>query len=170
MPIADVFKEPKSVFGIVGMYTYGILKLDKLNDITLSQVGLVKSTPGLLVKVVFDGLFILVYLLLLAALFIALFVRGVRIWLYIMLSPAFGLMYFFHQSKGAGDMGEFGILEFVKLALVPIYVGTALSFGMLFLIIVGKQMQFSTSDCSNSRSFMCCSKTATDIPTCTITA
>jgi hypothetical protein len=38
------------------------------------------------------------------ALLLALFVRGVRLWVYMMLSPAFGLLYFF--GKGSEGFGE----------------------------------------------------------------
>lgn len=47
-----------------------------------------------------------------------------------MLSPAFGLLYFFDKTKdGMGESGKsFNVKEFLSLALVPVYVSAALSF------------------------------------------
>jgi len=57
-----------------------------------------------------------------------------------MFSPAFGLLYFFEKGKeGVGDGdAKFSITEFISLALVPVYVSAALSFGLVFLFVAGQ--------------------------------
>jgi hypothetical protein len=88
----------------MSIYSYGILKIDELDTINEANLQSVKSIADLIFKIAFDILFIAVYLLLMIALLLALFVRGVRLWVYMMLSPAFGLLYFFDmQSSGAGE-------------------------------------------------------------------
>lgn len=49
-------------------------------------------------------------------------------------SPVFWLLYFFWKEKD-GIGGKFSITEFLSLALVPVYVAWALSFGLLFIFV-----------------------------------
>lgn len=83
-----------SIFGIISVYTYGILKVQELDTITGTDLESVDKVADLIFKIMFDLLFIVIYMILMVALFLALFVRGVRLWVYMMLSPAFGLLYF----------------------------------------------------------------------------
>jgi len=54
-----------------------------------------------------------------------------------MLSPALGLLYFFGKAKDGvgGEQTKFGVKDFIGLALVPVYVSAALSFGLIFLFV-----------------------------------
>jgi len=129
-----------SVFGIISIYSYWILKVDQLDTISATDLASVKTIADLIFKIVFDVLFIIVYLLLMVALLLALFVRWVRLWIYMMLSPAFWLLYFFWKgSEWMWETGEkFNIKEFIALALVPVYVSAALAFGLVFILVAGK--------------------------------
>lgn len=127
-----------SVFWIINIYTYGILQIDKLDTISTENITwAIKDVSDLLFKIIFDALFVIVYLLLMVALFLALFARIVRLWIYMMLSPAFWLLYFF-WSDGVGDgSNKFSVKEFIALALVPVYVSAALAFGLVFILVAG---------------------------------
>lgn len=87
------------MFGIISVYTYGILRVQELTKVSIGDVGAYKEVLDLVLKIVFDVLFIAVYLLLMIALLLALFTRGIKLWIFIMLSPIFGLMYFFGKTK-----------------------------------------------------------------------
>ena len=132
-----------SVFGVISVYTYGILKVQDFDTTSWIDLQTIKTIADLIFKIFFDILFILVYMLLMVALFLALFVRWIRLWIYMMLSPAFGLLYFFGKSgDGFGKSGEkFNIKEFIALALVPVYVSAALSFGLVFILVASKGIQ-----------------------------
>ena len=164
--IKDLIQKPESVFNIISIYTYGILRLDQLNKATLDSIKWVKTLGGLAVKVVFDMVFILVYAILMLAIFIALFMRGVWIWMYMMLSPLFGLMYFFDKHEWVGEFGHFNIKEFIKLAMVPVYVGWALSFGILFIFVTSKGFEIGDGKGTGWDKLIKCEWTP---PTCTIT-
>lgn len=136
-----------SVFGIISIYSYGILKIHDLDSLTWKDLETVETIADLVFKIVFDILFIAVYLLLMIALLLALFVRGVRLWIYMMLSPVFGLLYFFWKwSEWVGDIWDkFNIKEFIALALVPVYVSAALAFGLVFILVASEGIKETNS-------------------------
>lgn len=136
-----------SVFGIISIYSYGILKIHDLDSLTWKDLETVETIADLVFKIVFDILFIAVYLLLMIALLLALFVRWVRLWIYMMLSPVFGLLYFFWKwSEWVGEIWDkFNIKEFIALALVPVYVSAALAFGLVFILVAGEGIKETNS-------------------------
>ncbi|MDD2871392.1 MAG: hypothetical protein PHS49_05355 [Candidatus Gracilibacteria bacterium] len=136
-----------SIFGIIAMYNYGVLGLERTDGIDQIDMNLVQNFGDLVVKIVFDLLFVFVYSILMIAIGVVLMVRGIYIWIYIMISPVFGLMYFFDKKDGGGDgfFAKFNVKEFIALAMVPVYTMLALSFGLLFLFIVGTGMTTSST-------------------------
>ena len=126
-----------SVFGVLGLYTYGIMQIQYLDTESWWMFWkAVWDITDMTLKLIFDALFIIVYLVLMIALFLALLVRGIKLWVYAMLSPAFGLLYFFDKADGVWEwQGKFWIKDFISLALVPVYVAAALSFGLLFIMV-----------------------------------
>jgi hypothetical protein len=137
------------IFGIISIYTYGILWWEQMDQISKGQItsveGAIKAIIDLGVKWIFDLVFVLVYCLLMFALFMALFVRGIWLWIYMMLSPAFWLLYFFEKWSDGAEGVEFSITKFISLALVPVYVCAALSFGLVFIFVasdgIGKSVE-----------------------------
>ena len=101
----------------------------------------VKTFASLTIKVIFDLIFIVVFLLLMIALFMALFARGTWLWLYAMFSPVFWLLFFFGKAKEGVWEQKFGIGEFIKLALVPVYVSAALAFWLMFIFVVSNWLE-----------------------------
>ncbi|MCH2188419.1 hypothetical protein MK079_01155 [Candidatus Gracilibacteria bacterium] len=130
--------QKSSTLGILNIYSYGLMRLDKLETLSTGETEWVKGIGDLFVKLLFDIIFIVIYFILLITLLIVLLVRGIMLWLYMMLSPAFGLMYFFGADSSASE--KFSVKEFIALALVPVYVAAALAFGLLFLLVVDKGM------------------------------
>ncbi|MDD3302162.1 MAG: hypothetical protein PHN31_01275 [Candidatus Gracilibacteria bacterium] len=124
--------------GLISYYTFGIMELGEIDKLKSGNIiNGISSIPQLTAKVAFDIIFLLIYLIILIALFLALFVRLIRIWLYTVFSPVFGLTYFFGKSK-VKSLEKINISTFIGLALVPVYVSAALSFGLLFLLIIGQ--------------------------------
>ena len=127
-----------TIYWVINIYTYWILKVQNLDTIKKDEIPeWIQDLAKLIFKIVFDLLFVIVYLLLMVALFLALFVRIVRLWIYMMMSPAFGLLYFFWKwSEWVGsDNAKFSIKEFIALAMVPVYVSAALAFGLVFIMV-----------------------------------
>ncbi|MDP2090556.1 MAG: hypothetical protein Q8K30_03060 [Candidatus Gracilibacteria bacterium] len=140
-----------SIFGIISMYTYGVLSLDTIDDVDSFDLKNVKTMLDLIVKIVFDLLFVIIYSILMITLGLVLMIRGIYIWIYMMLSPVFGLMYFFGKSNGGeGFFAKFNIKEFIALAMVPVYTMLALSFGLLFLFVVGAGISGSSKVSSDN--------------------
>jgi hypothetical protein len=127
------------VYGMLWIYTYGIFsawEVDKLKGKkeldTFSSIFKL-SLNTLLVLFIF-----IIYFILLISLCLALFVRGIWLWLYMIFSPVFWLLYFFWKEKDWFMDGKFSLTEFISLALVPVYVSGALAFWLLFIFVAWK--------------------------------
>lgn len=137
-----------SIFGIVSIYTYWVLAIDGFDTISQKNISFdgVKKITDLWVKVIFDIIFVLAYCILMIALFMALFTRWVRLWIFTMLSPLFWLMYFFDKSSWwEGFMKKFNFKQFISVAMVPVYVSAALSFWMVFILVASDGMKKQTT-------------------------
>jgi len=130
-----------AIFGILGTYTYWVLSLENISKLNSIDLTVIKTIPDLVVKIIFDLLFIIIYAVLMIALWLVLMVRWIYIWIYMMISPVFWLMYFFDKSEWGWEFfDKFNIKQFISLALVPVYAMLALSFWLLFMYIVGQWM------------------------------
>lgn len=132
-------KNSENLYGIINIYTYGVMSLDSQWKIYANDLlNWVNTLKDLSVKVIFDVLFFVTYGVLMIALALALFIRGVYLWFYMIMSPAFWLLFFFKKSKEwVGSDTKFSITEFIALAFVPVYVSAALAFWLLFLFSAG---------------------------------
>jgi hypothetical protein len=127
-----------TIFATISTYTFGILKIDKLDELNFQELkSTLKTIADVVIKVVIDFLFILIYAILMIALWLVLMIRWIYLWLYIMFSPLFWLMYFFDKN-GSWEwfFEKFNFKEFFALAMVPVYSMLALSFGLLFMYVV----------------------------------
>ncbi len=122
----------ESIYSIIWLYTFWIIGIEGLDNIDGYQIveWWVTDIFAFLWKIILSLIFVVVYFVLLIALFFALFIRILRIWIYIMLSPVFGLMYFFWKGTD-----KFSFKEFFALIMTPVYVALALSFGFLFMLV-----------------------------------
>ncbi len=134
-----------NVFWVISVYTYWILRLDKLDTIESADLNTIKGIADLLFKVGFDLLFVVIYMLLMVALFLALLTRGIRLWVFMMLSPVFGLLYFLWKTSDGG-WEKFSPKEFIALAFVPVYVAAALAFGLTFILVASTGLKETTSE------------------------
>ena len=126
-------------FGLISIYTYGILGLDGISTIQSEDlVGKIETVWDLVIHVIFNVLFIVIYMVLIIALWLVLIVRWIYLWIYMMMSPVFWLMYFFDKNEGWWDglFSKFNFKQLISLALVPVYVMLALSFGFLFIFVI----------------------------------
>jgi hypothetical protein len=136
----------ESVFWIINLYSYWIMKVNTITELDWKIVKTVKDLSNLSIKVVIDVLFLIIYLILIIALFMALFARWVWLWIYAMFSPIFGLLFFFWKAKEWVWDKKFWVWEFIKLALVPVYVSAALAFGLLFMFVASQWLSKNNSD------------------------
>lgn len=136
-PLWEVLANSKHTpFGLMYFYTYSVMKIDVTDKLFSTDIAWwLTDLTGIIFKYGFAIVIFVVYALLLLALWFALFVRIIWLWMFAMLSPIFGLLYFFDKKEGAweGAMKNFSIKELISLALVPVYVAAALSFGFLFM-------------------------------------
>ena len=142
-------------FWLISTYTYWILKIEQITEIVNEQFTTenIKTMTDLIIKIVFDLLFILVYMILIVTLGLVLIVRWFYIWIYIMLSPAFGLMYFFDKKDWWWEwvLSKFKIWEFISLAFIPVYVMLALTFWLLFIHTVTTWINWYTEEHSSEK-------------------
>lgn len=108
------------------------------SDCIKDLMGIIRSAGLGLIVTTFFGILIV-------ALCWVLLARALKLWIYVMFSPLFGLAYFsgngwgeaFHSEGGGhgGDSGltKLGFVPFLKLAMVPVLVAAVLSFGLLFI-------------------------------------
>lgn len=126
-----------TIYWIISVYTFWIVSLDQVSKISL-EVKYIDTIADLVVKIIFDVLFVLVYSILMITIWLVLMMRWIYLWLYIMFSPVFWLMYFFGKNEWGWEwfFWKFNIKEFVSLALVPVYTMLALSFWLVFMYTV----------------------------------
>lgn len=143
----------ESIYSIISLYTFWILGLESIDNVEAAHIsdGGMTNIISFFTKNIVSLVFILIYFILLIALFYALFIRILRIWIFTMLSPLFGLLYFFWKTwlwewKGA----HFNLTQLFALIMTPVYVSLALSFGFMFMLVawsgINKQAQAEPDD------------------------
>ncbi len=154
-PISDILSGKTvewtawAVYWIMNIYTYQIMKIDQVRKLFDDQITAkegIKTFTSLAIKVIFDLLFIVVFLILMVALFMALFARWTWLWIYAMFSPVFGLLFFFGKARDWVWEQKFWVWEFIKLALVPVYVSAALAFWLIFIFVASNWLEAKTWD------------------------
>ena len=134
-------KSGDSIFGIIWLYTYWVINLESFDNLNEWYQKSVTNMAQLIIKIVFDFLFIVVYSVLMVALWLVLMTRWIYLWIYMMISPLFWLMYFFDKSEWwSGFFEKFNLKQFISLAFVPVFAMLALSFWLLFLYVVWNWM------------------------------
>lgn len=130
-----------SIFWVIGLYTYWVIDLESFDNLNKSYQDKVNNMVDLVIKLVFDFLFIIIYSVLMIALWLVLMTRGIYLWIYMMISPIFGLMYFFDKTDWWSWFFEkFNLKQFISLAFVPVFTMLALSFWLLFLFVIWNWM------------------------------
>ena len=140
-----------SMFWIISVYTYGILRVQELTKVKAGDLRFYKELIDLILKIFFDIFFIVVYLILMVALMLALFTRWIKLWIFIMFSPIFWLLYFFGKSKEWfwESWKNYNVKEFISLAMVPVYVSAALAFWFVFILVATEGLKEHVSDGSS---------------------
>lgn len=134
-----------SIGSAIWLYTFWIMEVGTLDKVRTAQFSDLTTLMKLWWKTLFDIVFIIVYLLILIALFLALFVRIIALWIFMSVSPLFWLMFFLQKWKLWEKVEKLSFKSFIELAMVPVYVAAALSFGLMFLFVIWKGLA-SNSD------------------------
>lgn len=141
----ELLKSPmweQNIFWMISFYVYWVVNINELDKLVTANkdVSYTKVIWDVLVKLIFDGIFVIVYIFLFIAIWLALMIRWIWLWIYMMFSPFFGLMYFFSWKTswwGSWFFKKFNFKEFIWLTMVPVYTMLALSFWLFFLYAVG---------------------------------
>ncbi len=134
-----------SIGWILSIYTFWIMDIESLTKLQKAQLWTLKGLSELSAKVIFDFIFVIIYLVILIALFLSLFVRVIMLWIYMMLSPLFWLLFFLWKSGSWKIAEKFNFKEFIGLVMVPVYVAGALSFWLMFTFIIALWNNNSTT-------------------------
>lgn len=130
----DFLSSDKGPYGILMVYAYDIFRVQDFKAIDQKNLKSVSGIADMLVMIGLWGLFFIVYALILLALVFALFTRAFYLWVIAIFSPLFGLFYYLEgKGKLAESMKNLSFSSFLSLALVPVYVSAALSFGLIFV-------------------------------------
>lgn len=123
-------------YWILAVYSYDLLWFHNIDKIWKEQAinWNLSDNFSLFLFQAFKIVFFVVYVILLVAMFFALFIRVIRLWLFMIFSPLFWL--FFYFWKTSESLKNFEFKNFLSLALVPVYVAWALSFWVFFLKVV----------------------------------
>lgn len=147
-------------FFIIMIYAYNIFKIQhadiqniqknfcttKNEDGTTNTKESAENCVRSLVAIVRDFWLSLIVTIFFAVMLIALcwvlLMRAIKMWIYIMLSPIFGLIYFTDKTgetfweAGEAWFWELWFMQFFRLAMVPVLVSAVLSFWLLFVWVV----------------------------------
>lgn len=130
----DFLSSDKGPYGILMVYAYDIFRVQEFQAITKDNLKSVSGIVDMLIMLGLWGIFFIVYALILLALVFALFTRAFYLWVMAIFSPLFGLFYYLEgKGKLAESMKSLSFSSFLSLALVPVYVSAALSFGLIFV-------------------------------------
>jgi len=128
----------KGSYNLVTIYAYSVFKFDKLQSIGNCS-GTIQKLSDMSLQMLISIVFFFAYGLLLVSLVVAMGTRAIQLWFFAVISPLFGLFYFFGGKKWGGLKKleeEYGIGQLIQLALVPVYVAAALVFGFVFIQVV----------------------------------
>lgn len=152
--IWDIFND--GPFGLISIYTYDIFAFHNLVKIwQVWTYTTIWDLSSLWINLLFKMIFFIAYFFLILALILALFVRMIWLWLYVMFSPLFWLLFFFWDQSD-WIVKTFNFKDFIWLAMIPVYVAWALSFWIYFVKSIDHSMmawetkEVTTSEYINS--------------------
>jgi hypothetical protein len=130
-----------SPYNLLAVYSYDLLWFQNIWKVWKEQLvqWTIANSLSLIIFQLFKVIFFVVYIVLLVSMFFALFVRIVRVWLFMIASPLFWLLFYF--GSGGESMKSFEFKQFLSLAFVPVYVWAALSFWIFFLKVVQSKIE-----------------------------
>lgn len=151
VPAIDVFNwknSTDSIFWVIAMYVYWVVWLENVDKFVKEDLKNIRTIYDLSIRVLLDLIFFIVYIVLFISIWLVISTRWIYLWIYTMISPLFGLMYFFDKHDWFWDwdgiLKKLNIKDFISLAMVPVYTMLALSFWLLFLYIVWNWMTSKT--------------------------
>ena len=148
--LLSIWNSSSAIYWTIAYYTHWVMWIENVDKIKFKDKSTIWTIADVAMKLIFDVLFLAIFFILLVALALVLMIRWIYIWIYMMLSPVFWLMYFF-DKKNWWDwfFAKFNLKEFIALAMVPVYTMLALSFWMLFIYIVWTGLPQEATDAKN---------------------
>jgi len=122
--------------------TFGLAKIQNLVEI--GEPGEKSDSITIVTNSLFSGIILIAYIFSMAALFVALIVRVIFLWIFVGFSPFIVLLLYLKNSgmhDGEADLGEgikFGLNDFLKWAYVPVKIGAI--FAVSFIMISAGQI------------------------------
>ncbi len=143
------------VFNILSFYAYWIFKIQSIQIIDKTTQEKIKSIVDIIKHVWIWIIFFVVFAILIIAIVFALFYRACMMWLFIIFSPIFWLIFFLSWKpwEFVKSLEKFKITQFISLAMVPVYLSWALAFWFLFLLLAMKWWDAVKGNTYNSEYF-----------------
>ncbi len=134
-----------SPYWIMSYYTYNVMKIKDINIITSGwKWSAIANLFDVFFSMWFDFIFFIAYALIMLALLFTLITRWFYLWMYMVISPIFWLLYFFKKEKTWFKwMENLNISTFIWLAMIPVYVSAALVFWLLLISFTSVSTEFN---------------------------
>jgi hypothetical protein len=130
--------QSRDPFGIVSYYAYGVFKIQYYKEITTINASTIKDVLSLSANLLMSLILFIMFFLIIVALVFALLTRAFYLWAIAIFSPLLSLRYFFEGKLGGFGDKWLSVSSIIGLAMVPVYVAAALSFGLIFTSAVTK--------------------------------
>jgi hypothetical protein len=120
-------------YSMLTIYAYSVFKIQDYKRID-NVAQWITVLMQVFNKLIFGALIYLIFWLLIVALVFALLARAFELWILTMFSPLLSLSIVLPDSmKGDAFKDHISFSNLITLAMIPVYVSAALSFGILFL-------------------------------------
>lgn len=137
-------------FSLLIGYAYGALKINDyklISDGILTSLTSIGKVSVILLFAVFTYIAFAVLILILCFL---LFKRAIMMWLYLAFAPFMTFAYVFSGKQMQDERVWWNITSFISLALIPVIISAALSFGFVFISIINAAVMSQTNVAANA--------------------
>jgi len=145
--LRELISDKYPMAGIMSIYTTQVVSVENATRLKTKDGGVPKKIADIVLTMTFDSIFIIVYVVIIVMLALALLVRGVYMWIYAMGAPFFGILVFFKDMKSE----RFNLMNFLHLAMMPVYVWWVLAFWLVFIFVAWKSLDKTNPNAAASR-------------------
>ncbi len=131
----DILTEASSgPYSMLTVYAYNVFKIQEYKEIN-NVSKWIKAIFQVFNKLLFGAIIFAIFSLLIVAIVFALFTRAFELWIITMFSPLLTLSIALPDSMKSGEAFKkhLSFKNLISLAMVPVFVSAALSFGLLFI-------------------------------------
>lgn len=137
-------------FSLLIGYAYGALKINDYKLISDGILTTLTSIGKVSIILLFAVFTYTAFAVLIVILCFLLFKRAIMMWLYLAFAPFMTFSYVFSGKQMQDEKIWGNITAFISLALIPVIISAALSFGFVFISIINAAVMSQTSVAANS--------------------